>query len=251
MPSTYFNCRKAFDFRPHPYQVGRFFGSRRGYEDNMFLVKICELQLREFPSFYTFHFSYAHKKNISEEEFFKYIWDVVSLRISYLKHRDPFSSYREQNQKRLQHLVHFQAFLRKMDKWNLRPIEELLEERELLISNQQEQIIELKSKLSQLQQYDVAIKAMVQDDHLSTFIDLIQQMRRLQLPNGRNLLKSDHESPYYKMLAKYFSYEGKDIPLDTLRNYFSKKAQANSRKGIAIPEDKKIFRIVLRKETDN
>ncbi|WDF68694.1 hypothetical protein PQ465_20660 [Sphingobacterium oryzagri] len=246
MPSTYFNCRKAFDFRPHLFQVGTFLGSRRGYEDNLFLVKIYEIQAAQFASFYDFHFSYARENKVSDKDFFKYIWDIVAVRIAHLKRRNPFSSYREQNQKRLHQLTLFQTFLREMDKWNLRPIEELLEQKERLIAQQQEQIVELQSKLRVLQEYDVAIKAMVQDDHLPTFIDLIQQMRNLQLPNGRNLLRSDHESPYYKMLAKYFSYEGKDIPVDTLRNYFGKKAREDSRKGVAIPQDKKIFHIVLR-----
>ncbi len=102
----------------------------------------------------------------------------------------------------------------------------------------------LQKKLADHEKYEVSVKPMVQDDHLPTFMDLLQQMKNLTLPNGRKLLVSDHESPYYKMVSKYFVYNGKDIPINTARNYFVQKDPKDSMKGVKIPEDKKLFQII-------
>ena len=125
----------------------------------------------------------------------------------------------------------------------------------MLIKEKDEQILGLKAeleilrnKMADLEKYEVAVKPMVQDEHLPTFIDLLQQMRNLTLPNGRKLLDSDHESPYYKMVSKYFVYNGKDIPVNTVRNYFVQKDPKDSMKGVKIPDDKKLFEIIPLKQ---
>lgn len=46
-----------------------------------------------------------------------------------------------------------------------------------------------------------------------------------------------------KLAAKYFNHRGKEIPLDTVRNYFVGKGEAPI-KGSHVPEDRKLFRIV-------
>src|SRR5690606_37175586 len=76
-----------------------------------------------------------------------------------------------------------------------------------------------------------------------TLIDLIQQLREVELPNGRSLIKSDHHSAYYKLIAKYFNHGGKEIPLDPARNYFVGKGEARI-KGSQVPDGRKLFRIV-------
>lgn len=82
------------------------------------------------------------------------------------------------------------------------------------------------------------------DNHLVTLIDLIRQLSEQQLPNGKPLLMSDYTSPFYKIIAKYFSHDGKDISVDTVRNYFVRKEEGKAIKGSQIPDDKKLFRIV-------
>lgn len=67
---------------------------------------------------------------------------------------------------------------------------------------------------------------MIEDDHLPTFIDLIQQIKELILPNTvRKLLMSDYDSAYYKLISKYFPHQGKNIPINTARNYLFKSLQ--------------------------
>lgn len=50
--------------------------------------------------------------------------------------------------------------------------------------------------------------------------------------------------PYYKMISKYFSIDGKDIPIDTAKNYFSDKQNDVGVKGTLVPPENKLFKIV-------
>lgn len=67
------------------------------------------------------------------------------------------------------------------------------------IAELQANIQDLEQQLKAHTKYEVSQKIYVEDDYLSTLIDLIQQLREVELPNGRPLLKSDHHSPYYKI----------------------------------------------------
>lgn len=46
------------------------------------------------------------------------------------------------------------------------------------------------------------------------------------------------------MISKYFSIDGKDIPIDTAKNYFSDKQNDVGVKGTLVPPENKLFKIV-------
>jgi hypothetical protein len=75
-------------------------------------------------------------------------------------------------------------------------------------------------------------------------IDLFQQIRKLELSSARKLLRSDHKSPYSKMISKYFSHGGKDIPIETSRNYFVEKKGDIPSKGTSVHQEHQIFKII-------
>ncbi|RYZ78483.1 MAG: hypothetical protein EOP04_29635 [Proteobacteria bacterium] len=87
-------------------------------------------------------------------------------------------------------------------------------------------------------------KVWIDEGYLPTLIDLILQLRELGLNSGRKLLKSDHKIPYAKMISKYFSHAGKDISIETIRNYFVEKKGDVPVKGTMVPTDRRLFRIV-------
>jgi hypothetical protein len=84
---------------------------------------------------------------------------------------------------------------------------------------------------------------MVEESHLPTLIDLLQQIIDLTLPSGRFFLKCDNTSPYYKMVSKYFSKGGSPISKETVKNYFGDK-EKNTPPKTPIPAEKKLFKIV-------
>jgi len=244
MGLKYFKSRKRFDFSPHPFDVGNIFGLKTGYGDNHFLLKIYGLDKAEFEAYYTHHLNhFISTGKGTEKDFLAHVWQIVQKRIEYFERKDPFSSGHPRHLSNIGKLTELQQYLGTRDKWNIRPNDVLLKEKDGKIAELEAHILDLEEQLKAHTKYGISQKVYVEDGYLPTLIDLIQQLRVVELPSGRNLLKSDHHSPYYKLIAKYFNHGGKEIPLDTARNYFVGKGEAPI-KGSQVPEDRKLFRIV-------
>ncbi|WP_222537849.1 hypothetical protein [Pedobacter polysacchareus] len=249
MKSSYFKPRKLFDFFPHPYDVGNIIGAWRKYEDNHFLKKLYKVSDDEFDAFYKYHLLYRIENQVcSDEVFFFKVWGVVEDRIKNLKAKDPFSSYHDRYIFRIEKLQQFQKYLNSIDQWNARPSHIVIAEKEELIQRQKEEIQKLMTRLSELNEYEVLQKISIEDNALPTLVDLLKQMSQLTLPSGRDFLACDKKSPYSKMISKYFSQDGKDIPLETSRNYFVEKKGDVPIKGTAVRKEHQLFEIIPVKE---
>ena len=148
------------------------------------------------------------------------------------------------HRQQLEKLQQFQKYLTSIDEWNARPSHIVIAEKDELIQNQKIEIEKLSTKLGELNEDEVALKILIDDGHLPTFIDVIQQLREIQLPSGRKLLKSDHKIPYAKMIAKYFSHGGKDIPIETARKYCVDQKGDVAIKGTAIQPEHRLFKVI-------
>jgi hypothetical protein len=245
MKTSYFKPRKPFDFYPHPYDIGNPFGSWHKYEDNHFLNKVYRFEVDEFEKYYNYHLAHIIDNNICKEEyFFSKVWGIVEDRIKNLKAKDPFSSYHDRYMFRIEKLQQFQKYLNSIDQWNARPSHIVIAEKEELIQKQKGEIERLKARLSELNEYEVLQKISIGDNALPTLVDLLQKMSKLTLPSGRPFLACDKKSPYSKMISKYFSHDGRDIPLETSRNYFVEKKGDTPIKGTLIREEYQLFEIV-------
>ncbi|MGF7025216.1 MULTISPECIES: hypothetical protein [Sphingobacterium] len=237
MVAYYFKERKVFDFRPHPFELCNILGLKKVYEDKHFLLKVYNLIDGSFYDYYLYHLQYyLSVKNSSEKDFISHVWQITSSRIAHFERQVPFSSKHSLYISNIRKLREFRIFLAPLDKWNIKPNHTIVKEKEKQIIGLRAELEILSKKLSDLEKYEVSVKPMIQDDHLPTFIDLLQQMRNLTLPNGRKLLVSDHESFYYKMVSKYFVYNSKDITVNTVWNYFVQKDPKDSMKGVKIPD---------------
>lgn len=245
MKVSYFRPRNLFDFSPHPYDVGNPIGAWHKYEDNHFLNKIYKTSIDEFGNYYLYHLTHALDNRIcTEEYFFSKVWGIVEDRIKNLKAKDPFSSYHDRYKFRIEKLQQFQRYLNSIDQWNARPSHIVIAEKEILIQQQKEEIENLTERLAELNKYEVLQKISIEDNALPTLADLLKQMSQLTLPSGRNFLACDKKSPYSKMISKYFSQDGKDIPLETSRNYFVEKKGDIPIKGTAVREEHQLFEII-------
>lgn len=246
MNLSYFKPRKPFSFSPHPFDLGTFMGLWQNHDDNHFLLKIYRINEKGFSDYYSYHLNYALENNLaSAEDFFRHVSQIVQTRIKHYEAQDPFSRNHAIHRQSIEKLQHFQKYLKGIDQWNARPSHIVIAEKDELIQNQKQEIEKLSSKLADLNEYEVALKILIDDGNLPTFIDIIQQLREVQLPSGRKLLKSDHKIPYAKMIAKYFSHGGKDIPIETARNYFVDKKGDVAIKGTAIQPEHRLFKVIL------
>ncbi|RQO69769.1 hypothetical protein DBR43_17065 [Pedobacter sp. KBW06] len=250
MRKSYFKPRKVFDFSPHPYDVGNLIGPWQKYEDNHFLNKIYELGEDKFESFYMCHLAHTLENNVcNEETFFFKVWEFVENRIDNLKKKDPFSTYHNRYLFRIEKLQQFQSYLSSIDEWNVRPAHLVIAEKEEIIQKQKKEIEELQARWNKIKVYEVSQKIWIKEGYLTTVIDLFQQMEKLEVPGGGNLLKYDHQVAYPRMLSKYFAHGGNDIPVETLRNYYVSRKGDEPVKGTSIQSELKLFEIVPVKGT--
>ncbi|WP_316753909.1 hypothetical protein [Pedobacter gandavensis] len=247
---NFFKPCKAFDFSPHPYDVGNPFGFWHKYEDNHFLKKIYVLNDDKFEIFYQYHIAYAlGKGRYNEEAFFIKVWEVVDDRIRNLKAKDPYSASHDRYILWSGKLQRFQKYLNSIDKWSARPSHIIIAEKEAVIQKQKQEIEELQARWDSVKGYEISQKIWIKQGYLPTVIDLFKQIEKLEVPSGGNLLKYDHQVAYPRMISKYFTHAGNDIPVETLRNYYVVKKGDIPVKGTSIQSEHKIFKIVPVKET--
>lgn len=245
MKTTYFKPRKSFSFSAHPYDLGTFVGLWHSHDDNHFLLKIYRMEEMEFSDYYSYHLNYALQNNLaSEEDFFRYVWQIVQDGIKHYKAQDPFSRNHSLYRKNIEKLQQFQNHLTSIDQWDARPAHLVIAEKDELIQRQKTEIEKLQTRLAELNEYEVLQKISIEDNSLPTLVDLLKQMSQLTLPSGRNFLACDKKSPYSKMISKYFSHDGRDIPLETSRNYFVEKKGDLPIKGTVVRKANRIFKIV-------
>lgn len=245
MDISYFSQRKRFSFSSHPFDLGTIMGLWHSHDDNHFLLKIYSIDEKEFADYYGYHLSYAlTNKLTAEEDFYSHVWQIVQNRIRHFEMQDPFSSSHANHRQSTEKLKQFQKYLHSIDKWNARPPQLIIAEKDTLIAQKLQEIESLKNQLAEFNRYEVAQKIRIDENHLGTLVDLIKQMRELKLPSGRLLLRCDNKSPYSKMISKYFSVGGKDIPTETTRNYFVEKEGDVATKGTAVKSEQQLFRII-------
>lgn len=186
--TSYFKPRKPLSFSSHPYDLGTFMGLWHNHDDNHFLLKIYRMDEKEYSDYYNYHLNYAlENKLASEEDFFRYAWQIVQNRIRHYEAQDPFSSNHAMHRQNLAKLQQFQKYLTNIDKWNARPSHIVISEKDEPIQSQKIEIEKLNAQLAELNEYEVSQKILIDDGHLPTFIDIIQHCERYNYHLAGNL----------------------------------------------------------------
>jgi hypothetical protein len=248
MPSInpLFRFRGRFDFSPNRFEIGNPIIQNKIQADNFFLKKLYKLLENEFEGYYNFHLSYFLASHpYDDEAFFKHVYDVVVNRIKHFKRLDPFSKKYARALEPTRKLEVFLTFLKSVDRWHKTdPIESVIGDKDNQIDKLKQRIAELESQLKEAIKFDAAEKVVIDKGGLPAFMNLIDQLQDLTLPNENKLTRSQSQSPWYKMIAKYFVHGDKEISIDTARNYFPAKKSDKPAKFIEIAEKDKLFKIV-------
>jgi hypothetical protein len=245
MKTTFFKHRGRFDFSPHRFEIGNPIIQNRSLEDNLFLLKLYKLNEAEYPEYYQFHLEYFLNSHPKEEEtFLTSVREIVFNRIKHFKRLDPFGGKYASGLEHTRMLEVFLNHLRSIDRWhNQMPIESVLSEKDKLIGQLKEKIAQQEALIAAYAKYDAGEKIVISKGNIAVFIDLILQLQELTLPNAHKLVRSQAQSPWYKMIAKYFLHGENEIPIDTARNYFAARKGEKPAKFIEIADKDKLFRI--------
>ncbi|MCF0075516.1 hypothetical protein LZD49_33880 [Dyadobacter sp. CY261] len=245
MLHSYFKIRDLWNFKPHHFEIGTPV-IQSAFHDNHFFLKLYKLGESQFPDFYNYHLGhYLQNFPGGEQDFHRYVSDIVSTRIAQLKLIDPFSRKALRAKGQIQQLTTFQTFLHSVDQWNSsQALEAVIAENNKAIVDLRKHITELESQLEALRHHEPSTKIDIRDKHLPTFVHLIHQLQDLVLPDGRRLFNFQGQSAWYKLVSKYFTHDRKPIPIETARNYFPVQKEKTS-KAIDVPKDLQLFTIVL------
>ncbi|MCO5936913.1 hypothetical protein NAF17_15325 [Mucilaginibacter sp. RB4R14] len=243
--NNYFKFRSGFDFSPHRYDIGRPLFSNRKLEDNFFLLKIYEIDVTEYSSFYEYQLGfYLKAKPGKKEEFFNHVYDIVISRVRHFKRQDPFSGKYASGIEQTRKLEAFLEFLKTIDRWHkVEPLESVIGEKDKLIDQLKERVAQLELLLKQAKEFDANEKIVITNGYIAAFMDLIEQVQGLSL-GDKKLATSQGQSPWYKMIAKYFMHGDKPISIDTARNYFLARKNDKPSKYLNISEEDKLFKII-------
>jgi hypothetical protein len=248
--NSYFKFRANFNFHPNKYEIGRSIFQNKKVEDNFFVLKIYKISQTEHSDFYEYQLDHYLKTNPNHEEiFFKHVHDIVTNRIKHFKRQDPFSPKYAKGIENTRKLEAFLDYLKTIDKWHkTEPIASVIGEKDNQIDKLKQRITELENQLKEATKFDAGEKIVINKGAISPFMDLIQQIQELTLPNENKLTRSQAQSPWYKMIAKYFMHGEKDISIDTARNYFPAQKNDKPAKFIEIAEKDKLFKITRKYE---
>lgn len=122
----------AYEFRVFsPKGSLRFFKRYIGYwqsvvlgQENFpktFFLRVADISAHRWEEFYRHHLGYYLEKHPqgNEETFFKVLWQLVETRLKSLMAKDIYASKsHERDQKEIQQLESFAAFLVSIDQWN-------------------------------------------------------------------------------------------------------------------------------------
>lgn len=244
--NIYFKFRNPFDFSPHRFEIGNAIIQNKGLADNFFLKKLYDLEEEEYGPYYYFHYDYfliSHPNQ--EEQYFNHVTDIVINRIDHYKKKDPFSSSYPNHMASVKKLEAFLVFLKTIDRWHkLEPIESVVAEKDREIDRLNAKIEMLEAQIKEATKYDASEKVVLSKGCLAAFVHIIHQIQDLKMPNDHKLVRTQGQSPWYKMIAKYFKHGDKDIPIETAQNYFPANRDDKPSKYIKIDEEDKLFKIV-------
>jgi hypothetical protein len=246
--SIYFKFRDRLNFSPHEFEVGRPFFQNRELGDNFFFLKIYQLEENKFAELYNFHLAYFSKKHPNkEQEFFDHVLYAVATRIDHFKRQEPISPAYARNMANAKKLEKFKTFLKTVDRWHkLEPIGSVIAEKDREIDRLNALLSKAEADLKEARMYDAAEKINITKGGLAAFMDLIKAIQVLTFEENGKLLNAQTQSPWYKMIAKYFKHGDKDISIDTARNYFPATKGNKPAKFIEIADKDKRYDIVLK-----
>jgi hypothetical protein len=250
MRAIYFKHRHWTNLSKDTNDIGRPLFWPKNREDNHFLYRLYDKPEDKFSIFYKYHLDNFLKlyPDAEEKEFFKHVWDIVDDTIGELKVKDRYTSRHPMEFRNKQHLKSFLEYLKTIDQWDTGLTkDEIIADKEGEIRSLKEQLVELKEELKAARKLETEDFINIQDGQLLSFLDLCLKIQRL-LIDGKELVFSQTQTVWVKMICKHFRHGNKEIKFDTIRRYFPGNPNEPSRRSAPIPAKSQHFQIVQAKK---
>jgi len=246
MSVTYFKPCDRFDFARDTLDIGNPLQWDRSHFLKHFFKRVFAIPEDRIDEFYQRHLAYYLSRHTdgTEEIFFKYFWSLIERQLKVLLGKDVYDKNHLRNEREIIRLQKFTTMLIALDRWNIH------KSNDAVIAQQESEIIALKHEVTQLKadlKKSTALETEgyinIPEGYRNTVLHLHLQMQELTTPEGRELMFSQTQSVWMKMICKYFREGDKEINYETIRRYFPGDKRDPGDKHADIPAKAKLFTI--------
>ncbi|MFF5383717.1 hypothetical protein [Pedobacter suwonensis] len=246
MSINYFRPRDCFDFAADTLDVGNPITWKRSHFLKHFFKRIFAIHETRLNEFYHHHLNYylANNADVNEELFFKHLWEIIERQLKVLMGRDIYGQNHARTQREIEHLRKFTILLISLDQWNVhKSNDSVIAKQESEILALKKQIVKLKSDLQIATNLETKQYINIPKGGLLSFLDLCIQMQDIKLPTGREIVFTEFQIVWVKLICRYFREENEEIDFNRVRRYFPKDRRNPGSRSSAIPLDQHLFEI--------
>lgn len=246
MSVTYFRPRDRFDFSKDTLDIGNPVQWNRSHFLKHFFKRVFTIPEDRIEEFYQRHLTYylSHHPDGTEEVFFKYFWSLIERQLNVLLKKDIYDKNHLRNEREIARLQKFTKLLISLDRWNFHKSNDaVIAQQDSEIFKLRQEIIQLKADLKKATALETEDYINIPEGYRNTVLNLHLQMQELKTPEGKELMFSQTQSVWTKMICKYFREGDKEINHETIRRYFPSDKRGPSEKHADIPAKSKLFTI--------
>jgi len=246
MSVTYFKPRDRFDFSQATLDIGNPLQWDRSHFLKHFFKRVFAIREDRIDEFYQRHLAYYLSRHTdgTEEIFFKYFWSLIERQLKVLLGKDVYDKNHIRNEREIIRLQKFTTTLISLDRWNIH------KSNDAVIAQQESEIIALKHEVTKLKADLKKVTALetegyinIPEGYRNAVLHLHLQMQELKTPEGRELMFSQTQSVWMKMICKYYREGDKEINYETIRRYFPSDKREPGDKHADIPAKSRLFTI--------
>jgi hypothetical protein len=246
MSITYFKPRNRFDFEQDTLDIGNPLTWDRSQFLKHIFKRLFAISGDRIEEFYKRHLAYylANHADGTEEIFFKYLWGLIERQLNVLMGKDVYDKNHVRNEREIEQLQKFTGLLISLDRWNIHKSNDaVIAQQDSEIHVLKQQVIQLKAELKKATSLETEDYINITYGHRNTVLDLYLQMQELKTPAGKEIMLSQTQSVWTKMICKYFREGDKEIKFETIRRYFPGDKRDPGDKHADIPVKSKLFEI--------
>ncbi len=246
MSVTYFSPRDRFDFSKDSLDIGNPVQWDRSQFLKHFFKRVFAIPEDRIAEFYQRHLAYylSHHPVGIEEIFFKYFWSLIERQLNVLLNKDVYDKNHLRNEREIARLQKFTTLLISLDRWNIHKSNDaVIAQQDSQIYALKQEVIQLKADLKKATALETEGYINIPDGYRNTVLNLYLQMQELKTPEGKELMFSQTQSVWTKMICKYFREGDKEINHETIRRYFPSDKREPGDKHADIPAKSKLFTI--------
>lgn len=248
MSIVFFRLHKPWDFSPGSLDIGNWLPYWKRSQLNRFVLnRIIAIGEQRFADFYQHHLAYylETQEDADEQLLHRYLYELLTEDHERLKSISIYHKDNTLNLKKREIEKAAMSYLTRIDRWQTinETAEQTIARLTVQITKLEDQVKSLNDQLKEYRKLETDDYINIAAGYRDTVLYLLLQMQDLELPDGKELVLSQTQAAWTKMICKSFKEDNQPINLDTIRRYFPADKRSPGRKYAEIAEKHRLFAI--------